>query len=99
LPGVIDARRLRQRGFRPEVHHVCALRGEHLTALDRAFRSEANALAIPRIGGEIHHAHDGGLGIEGEGFAAEGKFLHPGQGRAILASNSARCSSVSTQRS
>jgi uncharacterized membrane protein (UPF0127 family) len=54
-------------------------------ALDRRFRRQADAFAIPRIGGEIDDAHDGGLRVEIEFFAADGKFLHArGRGGAVF---------------
>ena len=74
-----------QRGFRADVHDVRALGGQNPAALDRGFRRQANAFAIPGIGRKIDDAHDGGPGIEGELFAADGKFLHArGRGGAVF---------------
>ena len=74
-----------ERGFRADVHDVRALRRQNFSALNRRFRRQADAFAIPRIGREIDDAHDGGLRVEIEFFAADGKFLHArGRGGAVF---------------
>jgi hypothetical protein len=56
-----------------------------MSALNGCFRRQANTFAIPRIGRKVDDAHDGGLRIEGEMFAADGKLLHArGRGGAIF---------------
>ena len=45
-----------------------------MAAADGGLGGEADALAIPGIGGEIDDAHDGRAGVEGEGTAAKGEF-------------------------
>ena len=55
------ARGVRKRGFRADINDLRALRRENFPALHRRFRRETDAFAIPGIGGQIDHAHDGGL--------------------------------------
>jgi hypothetical protein len=85
LRAAADARGMGERGFRADVHDVRALSGQNFSAPDRRFRREADAFAIPRVGGQIDDAHDGGLRVEVEFFAADGKFPHArGSGGAVF---------------
>ena len=85
LRRVVQPRRVGERGFRAHVHDVRALRCEGFTARHCAFGREADALAIPRVGGEVDDAHDGRAGIEGEWFAAYGKLRHAHGGGGAVA--------------
>ena len=71
LRGRPDKFGVREGGFRADVHDGRALGCEDLAARDCGVGGEADAFAIPGAGGEVHHAHDGRLGVEAEFPAAE----------------------------
>ena len=67
-----------QRGFRPHIHDARPLRPEDFSPLHRLFNRQANALAVPGIGRQIDHPHDGRLGIKPERLPVNGKLPHAG---------------------
>lgn len=74
LGGGVDAGGVGEGGFGAEIDEVGALGLEEEAALDGLIGAEADAFAVPGIGREIDHAHDGGFAVEGDAPGAEGEF-------------------------
>ncbi len=67
-------------GFGADIDDGGALGVEDEAAVDGGFSGEADALAIPGIGGEINDAHDRGVAVELEGMALDRESFDAGVG-------------------